>query len=71
MLKNQQDTSNGSEQSGKEALGLIQVGVGEARSRKNKWSESVGVADRPGPANPADPTMELEWAYIMYTNVAT
>ncbi len=36
--------------------GRIQVGVGEARSREKKSSESVHVAGPRGPADPADPT---------------
>ncbi len=39
------------------------MGVGEARSRKNKWSESLGAAGRPGPADPVDPTMGLHFVH--------
>ena len=50
--------------------GLIQgfqVGVSEARSRKkNRLSQS---AQRAGRAQPTQRT--LQWAYILYTNVAT
>jgi hypothetical protein len=44
--------------------GRIQVGVGEARSRKKKSSESVHVAGPRGPSRPSG-------LYILYTNVAT
>jgi hypothetical protein len=43
--------------------GRIQVGVGEARSRKKKSSESVHVAGPRGPADPADPTMGLHFVH--------
>ena len=39
------------------------MGVGEARSRENKSSESVGAAGRPAPADPADPAMGLHFVH--------
>ncbi len=47
--------------------GRIQVGVGEARSRKkHRLSQSVQRAGRTQPTQ-----RTLRWAYILYTNVAT
>ena len=43
--------------------GRIQVGVGEARSRKKKSSESVHLAGPRGPADPADPGMGLHFVH--------
>jgi hypothetical protein len=43
--------------------GRIQVGVGEARSRKKKTSVSVHVAGPRGPTDTADPTMGLHFVH--------
>jgi hypothetical protein len=54
--------------------GRIQVGVGEARSRKKKPSVSVHVAGPRGPADPADPRMGLHFVHnvtnLCFVNIA-
>jgi hypothetical protein len=49
--------------------GRIQVGVGEARSRKTNRLSQSAQRERGGRAQPTRWT--LRWAYILYTNVAT